>query len=128
MVEVKITSTEDMKKAFREKDEKYREWTTQDTREKKVAKAVLVPLIISRDGAVHRDTVRRWKDFAPDTNVDWARIAHNVLRYNVVTVGLFFNKGCWVSEAWRMEPIQRSVMILKVLRRESPQPKNEVNS
>ena len=59
MVEVKITSTEDMKKAFREKDEKYREWTTQDTREKKVAKAVMVPLILSHDRAVHSDTDRR---------------------------------------------------------------------
>ena len=30
-------------------------------------------------------------------------IAQNVLRYNVVIVGRFFNKGCWVSEAWRKE-------------------------
>ena len=32
VVDVKVTSTEDMNKAFKEKDDKYREWTTQDTR------------------------------------------------------------------------------------------------
>ena len=69
----------------------------------KNAKVVMVPLIVSHDGAVHRDTVRRWKDFAPDIQVDWVRMAQNVLRYNVVIVGRFFNKGSWVSEAWRRE-------------------------
>ena len=63
----------------------------------------MVPLIISYDGAVHRDSVRRWKDFSPDIAVDWVRMAQNVLRYNVVIVGKFFNKGSWVSEAWRKE-------------------------
>ena len=53
--------------------------------------------------AVHKDSVRRWKDFAPDITVDWARMAQNVLRYNVVIVGKFFNKGSWVSDAWRKE-------------------------
>ena len=101
VVDVKVTSTEDMEKAFKEKDEKYREWTTQDTREKKADKAVMVPLIISHDGAVHKDTIRRWKDFAPDIQVDWVRMAQKVLRYNVVIVGKYFNKGSWVSEAWR---------------------------
>ena len=71
--------------------------------EKKVSKAVMVPLIISHDGAVHRDTVRRWKSFAPDVEVDWVRMAQSVLRYNVVIVGKFFNKGSWMSEAWRKE-------------------------
>ena len=103
VVDVKVTSSEDLNKAFREKDEKYREWATRETREKKVAKAVMVPLIISHDGAVHRDTVRRWKDFAPDIQVDWVSMAQNVLRYNVIVVGRFFNKGSWVSEAWRKE-------------------------
>ena len=65
--------------------------------------AVMVPLIISHDGAVHNDTIRRWKDFAPDIQVDWVRIAQNVLRYNVVIVRMFFNKGSWVSEAWKNE-------------------------
>ena len=30
-------------------------------------------------------------------------MAQSVLRYNVVIVGKFFNKGSWVSEAWRKE-------------------------
>ena len=69
----------------------------------KVAMAVMVPLIVSHDGAVHRDTLKRWKSFALDIQVDWVRMAQNVLRYNVVIVGKFFNKGSWVSEAWRKE-------------------------
>ena len=60
----------------------------------------MVPLIVSHDGAVHRDTIRRWKDFAPDIKVDWVRMGQNVLHYNVVNVGKFFN-GSWTSEAWR---------------------------
>ena len=55
VVDVKVTSTDDMNKAFKEKDDKYREWATKETQEKKVEKAVMVPLIISHDGAVHRD-------------------------------------------------------------------------
>ena len=35
--------------------------------------------------------------------VDWVRMAQNVLRYNVVIVGKFFNKGSLVSESWRKE-------------------------
>ena len=46
-------------------------------------------------------TLRRWKNFAPDIQIDWERMVQNVLRYNVVVVGKFLNKGCWVSEAWR---------------------------
>ena len=61
------------------------------------------PLIISHCGAVHNDTVRSWKDFAPDIQVDWVRMAQSILRYNVVIVGKFFNKGSWVSDAWRKE-------------------------
>ena len=30
-------------------------------------------------------------------------MTQSVLRYNVVIVGKFFNKGSWVSEAWRKE-------------------------
>ena len=88
---------------FKKKDYNYREWTTQETREKNVSKAVMVPLIISHDGAVHRDTIRRWKDIAKDITVDWVRMAQSVLRYNVVIVGKFFNKGSWASEAWIKE-------------------------
>ena len=64
---------------------------------------VMVPIIISHDGAVHKDSVRRWKEFAPDIKVDWVRMAQNVLRYNVVIVGKFFNKGSWMSEAWKKD-------------------------
>lgn len=103
VVDVQVTSTDRMNQAFKEKDEKYRSWTTLETREKKVVKAVMVPIIMSHDGAVHKDSVKRWKDFASDIRVDWVRMAQNVLRYNVVIVGSFFNKGSWVSEAWRKE-------------------------
>ena len=30
-------------------------------------------------------------------------MAQSILRYNVVIVGKFFNKGSWVSEAWRRD-------------------------
>ena len=30
-------------------------------------------------------------------------MAQSVLRFNVVIVGKFFNKGSWVSEAWRRD-------------------------
>ena len=59
----------------------------------------MVPIIISHDRAVHRDTVRSRKSFAPDIKVDWVRMAQRVLLYNVVIAGKFFNKGSWVSEA-----------------------------
>ena len=55
--------------------------------------AVMVPLIISHDGAIHKESVKRRKEFAPDVTVDWVRMAQNVLRYNVVIVGKIFNKG-----------------------------------
>ena len=65
--------------------------------------AVMVPVIISHDGAVHQDTIRRWKSFAPDISVDRVRMAKNVLRYNVVIVGKFFNNGSRVSGAWKKD-------------------------
>ena len=93
VVDVQITSTDKMNDSFKIKDDKYREWTIQETREKKVAKAVMVPLIISHDRAIHRDTIRRWKNFAKDIKVDWVRMAQNVLRYNVVIVGQILQQG-----------------------------------
>ena len=63
----------------------------------------MVPLIISRDGAVHKDRVKRCRDIARDIQVDWVRMAQSVLRYNVVLVRKFFNRGSWISEAWRKE-------------------------
>ena len=70
IVDVKKTSIDDLFKSFKEKDEKDREWAIRDTQEKKESKAVMVPLIISHDGAVHKDSVRRWKGLAPDITVD----------------------------------------------------------
>ena len=100
-MDVKVTSTDKLDDEFKKKDDKYRVWATQETREKKVEKAVMVPLIVSHDGAVHKESVKRWKDFASDIKVDWVRMAQSILRYNVLIVGRFFNKGSWVSEAWR---------------------------
>ena len=54
VVDVKVTSTDKMNDAFKENDEKYREWATQETREKKVVMAVMVPVIISRWGCPQR--------------------------------------------------------------------------
>ena len=51
---------------------------------------VMVPLVISHDGAVHVDSVRRWNDFAQDIQVDWVRMAQSVLRFIVVIVVRFF--------------------------------------
>ena len=98
---------------------------TKETHEKKVAMAVMVPLIVSHDGAVFRDRVRRWKDIARDIKVDWVRMAQSVLRYNVVIVGKFFNKGSWVSEAWRKATLKSSRKNQKALQRELLQPRNE---
>ena len=100
---MKVMSNDKTNKVFKEKDDKNREWATKETRRNYVAKAVMVPLIISHDGAVHKDTVRRWKNFASDIQVDWVRMAQGILRYNVAIVGKFFNKGSWVSEALRKE-------------------------
>ena len=77
---MKATSTGDMEKTLKEKDDKYRKWTTWETVEKKADKAVMVPLIITQDRSVHRDTVKRWNDFALDIQPDWVRMAQNVLR------------------------------------------------
>ena len=59
VVDVKVTSTDNLNESFKVKDDKYREWTTRETREKKIGMAVIVPLSTSHDGAVHRDTIRR---------------------------------------------------------------------
>ena len=100
---MKVTSTDKLNDEFKKKDDKYRKWTTQETREKKVEMAVMVRLIVSHDRAVHGDAVMRSKDISSDIKVDRVRMAQSVLRYNVVIVGNFFNKGSWVSEAWKKE-------------------------
>ena len=58
VVDVKVASTDRLNDAFMEKD-KYRERTIKETREKKVEKAVTVPLIFSHGGAVHKESVRK---------------------------------------------------------------------
>ena len=58
---------------------------------------------------VHNDTLRRLKGFAPDIKVDWVRMAQSVLRFNVVIVGKFFNKGSWICEAWKKEVSPRRI-------------------
>ena len=103
VVGVKVTSNDKMNESFKKKYDKYRVWTTKETLEKNEGKAVMVPIIISHDGAVRKDSVTRRKNFASDVKVDWVRMAQSVLRYNVVIVGKFFNKGSWVSEAWRKD-------------------------
>ena len=37
VADVKITSTDKMNDSFKEKDDRYREWTTKETKEKKVS-------------------------------------------------------------------------------------------
>ena len=103
VLDVKITSTDKPNESFKEKDSKHREWATLETREKKASKIVMVPIIISHDGAVNKDSVGRPENFASDIQLDWVRMAQNVLHYNVAIVGKFFKKGSWVSEAWRKD-------------------------
>ena len=43
VVDATFISTDKMNEAFKGKNNKYREWTTKDTREKKVVKVVMVP-------------------------------------------------------------------------------------
>ena len=50
VVDVKITSTDKLNEAFKEKDEKYREWTMWEKWKNKLVMTVMVPLIISHDG------------------------------------------------------------------------------
>ena len=57
VVDVKVTSTEKLNEFFNEKDESIECGRPGRPGRKKVAKAVIVPLIISHDMAVHKDTV-----------------------------------------------------------------------
>ena len=71
---------------------------------------------------------RRWQSFAPDTKVDWVGMAQNVPRYNIVIVGKFFNKGNWVSEAWRKAHFEEVLDEPMAFLRECRQPKSEENA
>ena len=53
-----------MNRAFKEKDGKYRLWATKEAGEKKVGKAVMVPVVVSNDGAIHKVSIEIWKTFA----------------------------------------------------------------
>ena len=89
---------------------------------------LMVPLIISHDGAVHWNTIRSWKNFASDIQVDWVRMSQSVIRFNVVIVGKFFKKGSWVSEAWRRSTQKRQPMNQNVVPREMPRLRSEGNN
>ena len=80
VVDVKNTSTAYMNKAFKEKDEKYRQWAKRETREKKVVMAVMVPLIISHDGAVQGTQSGDGRTSPRTSRVDCVRMAQSVLR------------------------------------------------
>ena len=68
--------------------------------EKNVEKEVMIHLIISNEGAVHKDTVKRLKDYSPYQGSSGADDTE-VLKFNVEIVGMFFNKESWVSQAQR---------------------------
>ena len=67
-----ITSTVKMNDAFREKEDKYSVWATRETREKKVAKAVMVALIISHDGAYIMTLLEDEKSLHPTSRSTWS--------------------------------------------------------
>ena len=72
--------------AFREKVEKYRDWTMKETREKKVSKAVLEPVMVSHDDQSTKNC-QPWKDLSPDIQIDCVRMGQNMLRFIVIIVG-----------------------------------------
>ena len=54
-------------------------------------------------------------------------MAQNVLRYNVVIVGKFFNKGSWVSDVWRRSTQKNGKRKLKANQKESQRQQSEEN-
>ena len=68
----------------------------------------MVPLMISHEGAVHKDTVKWWHNFAPDVKVGWVWVPRTCF---VITLlwgneGVMdgeedLKKGSWTSETWR---------------------------
>ena len=73
------------------------ERATRGTRDEKVAKAVMAPLIISQDGAVHIDTVGIRKD-CPRYPRGQGTDGTVSMRYNLAVVGISM-KGSRVSDA-----------------------------
>ena len=90
-----------------------------------MAKAGMMPLIISQDGAVHKDTVRRWNDFAQDIQVDWVRMEQNVLRYDVVIVGNSSTRAAGCLILGEKNTQKNSPMNMLDLRNESRGLRNE---
>ena len=52
-----------------------------ETKEQNAVKGAMVPLIVSNDGASHKDAAKRWNHFAADIKVDGVRMAQIVVRY-----------------------------------------------
>ena len=71
--------------------------------------------------------MKRWKDFASDIQVDWVRMAQNVLRYNVVIVGRFSTRGAWSLMYGERSTQRSSQTMLKDLPRELKRLVNEKN-
>ena len=109
-----------MNDAFLEKDEKYGEWATRETRENKVGMAVMVCIIISHEEAVHNDTVKMWKDISPDNKVDWVRMAQSDLRFNDVVVGSSSTGGAGSPRPGGKRTPKNLRMNLKALQKDSP--------
>ena len=102
VVAVKITSTDKMNEAFSEKDEKYRVGNKGNKGEESIHGGDGPHHHLPRRGCPQK-LGQAVEELCTRHQVDWVRMAQNVLRYNVVIVGKFFNKGSWVSEAWRKE-------------------------
>ena len=56
------------------------------------------------------------------------RMAQNIIRYNVVIVGKFFNKGSWVSGAWRRTHCEEFMKNRSDLSGKSKIPRSEESS
>ena len=100
---MKVTSADKMKETFKEKDDKYHEWATRETKERKAGEAVMVPLVISHVGAVQKDAIKRWKTslkISTMTGSEWPKMSSDVTSS---LWGSSSTKGSWVSEAWRKE-------------------------
>ena len=98
-------------------------WKKKDENE-----ACFVPENDLPDRAIHRSSVMRLTSIAKDIHVDSVTMAQSVLPYNVVNVGQFFNKGSWVSEAWKKEHPDDFLDDPKTLQKECCPWKNEENS
>ena len=74
--------------------EKYFKWGM-DTKAPQEKEIHVIPVNVTFDGCIHKKNVQEFKKIENNKN-DWVRISQNVLRYNVVVIGMFFVK-------WNME-------------------------